>query len=77
MTQTINKERADIYRRMMESDGWKDLEAFALRERDQSMQRMDSTSASDLTIGQVCEERGIRKGIMKILQRAQQCREGV
>lgn len=59
---------AQAYELMMHSDAWKDLEKFMLDEKDASMKRVDSKAAADLTIGEVCEERGIRKGILKIFR---------
>jgi hypothetical protein len=62
---------------MMNMDAWKDLEEWASNERDASIKRVDDRAASDLNIGTVCEERGIRKGILKIIQHANQCKEGI
>ncbi len=62
---------------MMQSEAWQDLEKYANEERELSMKRMDAKSASDLSLGEVCEERGIRKGIFRVIQHAEFCREGV
>lgn len=67
----------DLYSSMMSSDAWKDLEAYAQSERERSMKHIDSKSASDLTLGEVCEERGFRKGIMKIFNYAHNRRNGI
>jgi hypothetical protein len=71
------KELIAMYTAMMQTDGWKHLVDFAEKEREQSMKRMDSKPAADLSLGEVCEERGIRKGIFKIIQHAEFCRDGV
>jgi flagellar motility protein MotE (MotC chaperone) len=62
---------ASAYSAMMQSEAWKDLENFANGERESSMKRMDTKNASDLVLGEVCEERGIRKGIFKVIQHAE------
>lgn len=59
---------AHAYEIMTQSEAWKDLEKFMLDEKDSSMKRIDNKSAMDLTLGEVCEERGIRKGILKIFR---------
>jgi hypothetical protein len=71
------KERASAYQNMMQMPAWKDLEKYASEERISSMKRMDEKPAAILSLGDVCEERGIRKGIFKIIQHAEQCREGI
>jgi hypothetical protein len=71
------KARVNAYQTLMQMPGWKDLEKWAENEKFLSMKRMDEKSASSLSLGEVCEERGIRKGIMKILNYAEQCREGI
>ena len=68
---------ANAYALMMASDAWLDLERFMIEERTSSMRRIDDKSAASLSLGEVCEERGIRKGIIKILQHAAQRKEGV
>lgn len=55
---------------MMNSPAWKDLEAWALDERDRSMKSVDSIAAKDLSINHVCEERGYRNGIKKLIDQA-------
>lgn len=65
------------YKSMMVSAAWQDLERYAKEERDNSMKRIDCTPADELVIQTVCEERGIRKGIWKVIQFAQQRSEGV
>lgn len=71
------KALADAYNSMMQLAAWKDLERYADDERHASMRRMDDKSASNLSLGEVCEERGIRKGIFKLIQHAQQRAEGI
>lgn len=71
------KALADAYNSMMMTSAWKDLERYADGEKESSMKRMDSKSASTLSLGEVCEERGLRKGISKIIDHAKQCREGI
>jgi hypothetical protein len=71
------KALANAYAIMMQTDAWKDLERYAIAERDASAKRIDDKPASDLNLGTVCEERGIRKGIFKLIQHAEFCKEGV
>lgn len=71
-----NKALVNAYTVMMQMDAWKDLEAFARAEVEHSISQVDSRSAADLTLGYVCEERGIRKGITKLLQHAERRRVG-
>lgn len=72
---TLNLSKA--YASMMQMDAWKDLERYAEDEREMSMKRIDDKSARDLSLGEVCEERGIRKGILKVLQHAELRKEGI
>lgn len=65
------------YTTMMAMDAWKDLERYADEERDASMRRMDSKAATDLSLGEVCEERGLRKGMHKLILHAEQRKEGI
>lgn len=65
------------YTSMMGTPAWKNLVAYAENERDASIKSIDDKNASDLNINVVCEQRGIRKGIFKLIQHAEQCREGV
>lgn len=69
--------RASDYAAMMNMAAWSDLVAYAEAERDASIKSIDDKSAADLNINVVCEQRGIRKGIFKLIQHAEQCREGV
>ena len=71
------KALAGAYKALMVMPGWIDLEKYAEEERDSSMKRVDSKSANDLSLGYVCEERGIRKGIAKLIQYAKQNAEGI
>jgi hypothetical protein len=68
---------ASSYSAMMQTDAWKDLEKYALNERELSVNKIDAKSAADLSLGEVCEERGIRKGIFKIMQHAAFRKEGI
>lgn len=61
---------------MMETDAWKDLEEYIKEQRESSMKMIDNKSAKDLSLGEVCEERGIRKGLIKILNHAQTRKDG-
>lgn len=69
--------KAKDYAAMMNMNAWHDLVAYAEAERDSSIKSIDDKSASDLNINIVCEQRGIRKGIFKVIQHAEQCRDGV
>lgn len=71
------KNLAKAFELMMSMEAWKVLEDYSARECESSMQRMDSKSASILSLGEVCEERGFRKGIRKILKYAKDCKEGI
>lgn len=71
------KATADAYHAMMVMEAWQDLIDFIQQERESSFKRTDAKSAAELTIGEICEERGIRKGLLKILQHAEFKREGV
>jgi hypothetical protein len=73
----IKKRIAGEYAAMMQSEAWKDLEAWSKLERAASFQRVDDKPINELIVPFTCEERGIRKGILKVLQHAEQCREGV
>ncbi len=77
MTPEESKSLANAYASMMNMNAWQDIVRFANEERDASIKRIDDKSAADLNLGTVCEERGIRKGIFKLIQHAEQCREGV
>lgn len=71
------KALSEAYRMMMLLPAWRDLEHYAETEVESSVKRVDNKSASDLTLGYVCEERGVRKGIRKLIQHAEQKRDGV
>lgn len=68
---------SDLYRVMMNMDAWKDLERYAEAERMKSVERSDMKSAANLTLSEICEERGIRKGMQKLIQYALQKGEGI
>lgn len=55
---------------MLNTDAWKRLEQWADEERERSRDIIDSIPAKDLNSNHVCEERGIRKGMMKLVQQA-------
>jgi hypothetical protein len=71
------KSLAGAYTHMMTLDAWKDLEKWAMEEEQYSMKRQDDKPAKDLVFAEVCEERGYRKGIKKILDHAAQRKEGI
>jgi hypothetical protein len=77
MNSDEKKSLASAYRSMMQTPAWKDLEIFANTERDASIRSIDVKNACDLNINTVCEQSGIRKGISRIIQHAQQRSEGV
>lgn len=77
MTPEERQRRAGNYAAMMSSEAWKDLEKWAKEESAASHQRMDDTAASELNLAVICEERGLRKGIEKLLKHADYCRAGV
>lgn len=68
---------SSAYIALIQSDGWKDLEHFMDMEREASMRRIDSKAASELTVGEICEEKGIRKAINKILRYVQDRKNGI
>lgn len=71
------KQLADNYAAMMQMQAWADLEQYLKDEILLSVNRSDSKSAAEITIGEVCEERGLRKGLNKVLQHALFRKEGV
>ncbi len=77
MTPEERKQWQVAYDAMMQSDAWKDLERYADDQRQASMLRTDTKPAAGLSLGEVCEERGIRKGIVKIIQHAQFRQQGI
>ncbi len=77
MNSDERKSIAKAYHDMMQMPAWKELMKYANEERDASVKRVDDKNASDLNIGTVCEERGIRKGIFKLIKHAEQSAEGV
>lgn len=70
MITDLPKTLRTAYAEMMNSLAWKDLEAWALDERERSMKSVDSIAAKDLSINHVCEERGYRNGIKKLIDQA-------
>ena len=62
-----DKRLSDLYAAMANSEAFQHLMAWMEEERQNSVKRVDSLPASDLTVGQACEERGIRKGFQKVL----------
>lgn len=69
--------QARDYSVMMEMPAWKDLERYAKEEKDASFRREDSKTATNLSLNEVCEERGIRKGMERLLRYAEEKKEGV
>lgn len=61
---------------MMESLAWKDFVKYAEGEKTMSVQKVDDKPASELNLGMVCEERGIRKGILRLIQYAERKKAG-
>lgn len=76
MNDLDRKERASRFNSLMASDAFKELEAWANNEVETSMLRMDGTPASELNLGLVCEERGTRKGIKKVIDQIRFYAEG-
>ena len=64
------------YQQMTDLDAWKDLEAYIKEQRETSIKLLDDRSPKDLTLGEVCEERGIRKGMLKILSHVESMKSG-
>jgi hypothetical protein len=77
VTDEEKKTISNAYHTMMATDGWSDLVSYVNDERELSFKRVDSKPAAELTLSQVCEEAGIRKGMAKILQHAEFKRDGV
>lgn len=73
----VKKGLAGAYAAMMQMDAWKDLARYADAECEASMIRQDSKPAVELIVQEVCEDRGIRKGMKKLIQHAEFCREGI
>lgn len=70
------KELANAYRTLMDMPAWKNLESYIHTQKNLSLEKEDNKTASDLTLGFVCQERGIRKGLQMLLDYASRCREG-
>lgn len=64
------------FAQMITLSAWKRLEKWAEEESDRSMRMIDGISAKDLSVNHVCEERGLRKGILKVIQYANGQAEG-
>lgn len=71
-----NKHRVDIFTQMINSEAWKELVRWAEEEKERSMSAIDAIPAKDLSANHVCEERGVRKGIQKLINQAHYCAEG-
>jgi hypothetical protein len=71
------KPLSGAYAALMQSEAWKDFVDYADKQCDSSMRMIDSKSACDLSLGEVCEERGFRKGMKKLIRYAEDCRDGV
>ena len=71
------KALCDFYRAMTNTVAWNDLKQWVDKQLLASMDRMDSKSASSLTLIDVGEERGIRKGMLKLIHYAEQKAEGI
>jgi hypothetical protein len=64
------------YANLMNMPAWKDIEKWANEEAERSMRMMDAISAKDLSVNHVCEERGLRKGIFKVIRYVKDQAEG-
>jgi len=71
------KALSDAYFAMVQMDAWEDLERFIVDEREASVRRSDTRSAAEITLAEVGEERGIRKGLDKILKHVMFRKEGI
>ena len=71
------KPLANAYAQMMDSPAWKDLEKWAMDESDRSMKAQDAKPAVEMIINEVCEERGYRNGLRRLIQHASQRKEGI
>lgn len=60
-------ERANSYRDMCNLWAWKDLVRIIEEEKIASVTRCDSIPTKEMSLSLVSEERGIRKGLNKIL----------
>ena len=72
----MSNAKKDMYLALTNSHAWKDLESWATHEADASMKSIDNTPATELNLGKVCEERGYRRGLMRIIQQAKFMAEG-
>ena len=61
---------------LVKLDAWRELEKWIDQECQNSMKRMDNIDAQDLKLNQVCEERGYRNGLRKVLREVRQRAEG-
>ena len=65
------------YASMMQMDAWRDLASFVDLEVSASLHNQDNRPLSELTLIEAAEQRGIRKGMRKVLRQAEFNREGV
>lgn len=66
----------DAFSVLVRSNAWQRLEAWVAHEVDSSIRLQDAKPADELNLGTVCEERGIRKGMMRVIQEAKGKAEG-
>lgn len=77
---TLTSEQLSLktnYAQMMAMPAWKDLVGYAEDERVLSIKKVDDRAAADLNLNTVCEERGIRIGMRKLMHHADQRLEGI
>ena len=68
--------RQKEYAQLITMNAWKDLERWVTSEVEKSMRGIDSIAAKDLSVNHVCEERGNRKGIQRVIHYAKGVAEG-
>jgi cell wall assembly regulator SMI1 len=61
---------------MLASEAWKKLEQWVAEEQERSITIVDAIPAKDISSNHYCEERGLRKGMAKVLQQAHFFAEG-
>lgn len=76
MTDKDRADRGELYTQMIASKAWADFEKWANSELARSRDIIDAINAKDLNVNQVCEERGYRNGIRRMIQEARARAEG-
>lgn len=64
-----------LYAALAQSDAWKDVEKWAFEQVKASQELQDAKASRELSLNEVCEERGIRKGMLKLIKHVQQTAE--